>query len=112
MLHDHKINEIAERVARGQVDEAGLERVLAEPITDSEGNDALRITVVLKPETAQSLSGEAALDLLVELQRALQKEGEERFATVQYATEEELKADEPAESDHLEENEEPDDKDH
>lgn len=94
MLHDRQISEIAERVARGQVAEEGVERVLAELTTDSEGNDALRITVVLKPEAAETLSGDAALDLLVELQRELQLEGEERFAVVQYATEQELAADE------------------
>ena len=93
MLHDGKISEIAERVARGQVADAGVERVVAEPTTDSEGNDALRITVVLKPEAAQSLSGDAALDLLVELQKELQNAGEDRFAIVQYATEQELEAD-------------------
>jgi hypothetical protein len=87
MLHDRRIIEIAERVAKAQIPGTGLERIVSEPATDSEGNEALRITVILKPETAEALTGDSALDLLVGLQNALRGEGEERFPIVEYATE-------------------------
>lgn len=93
MLHDRDIAEIATRVAAGKVSEAGLERVITTPITDSEGHDALRITLVLKAQAASALTGDAALDLLVQLQQALRGKGEERLPIIEYATEDELKAD-------------------
>jgi hypothetical protein len=97
MLDYRTIEKIADRVAKQKVAEAGLERILAESVTDSEGNDALRITLVLKPKAVEALTGDAALDLLVELQRALAKEGEERFPIIEYATEQELAEDEQEE---------------
>lgn len=98
MLEFATIEAIAKRVAKGQVADAGLERVVTEPMTDSQGKDALRITVVLTPQAAQALSGDGALDLLVELQNALQREGEERFPIIEYATEQELAAEAEASS--------------
>jgi hypothetical protein len=90
MLDSQRITEIAGEVARKQVAEANLERVVSEPATDSEGNEALRITLVLKPEAARKPTGDDALDLLVGIQQKLRAEGEERFPIVEYATEQEL----------------------
>lgn len=92
MLDTQKIVEIAGKVARNWVTEANLERTVAEPATDSQGNEALRITIVLKPEAAGTLTGDDALDLLVEIQRRLRVEGEERLPIVEYATEQELES--------------------
>lgn len=94
MLDFVTINAIADRVARQQVTKGGLERVVTQPITDSEGNEALRITFVLQPQAIETLNGDAALDLLVDLQNALQEEGEERLPIVEYATEQELEPEE------------------
>ncbi|MEA3011406.1 MAG: hypothetical protein QOJ91_3098 [Sphingomonadales bacterium] len=88
------IEKIAAKAAETQVANPGLERVVAKPTTDSEGRDALRITLVLRPEAVEALSGDAALDLLVTLQNDLQSEGEERLAIVEYATETEMKEEE------------------
>jgi hypothetical protein len=90
MLDFVTIEKIAQKAAAHQVASPGLERVVAKPTTDSEGREALRITVVLRPEAVEALSGDAALDLLVALQRELQSKGEERLAIVEYATEEEM----------------------
>lgn len=90
MLDGQKISEIAGKVARTWLAEANLERVFTEPATDSEGNDALRITLVLKPEVARKLTGDQALDVLVGIQQGLQAQGEERFPIVEYVTEREL----------------------
>lgn len=90
MLTEATINEIASRVARTRVNGSGLERVLTEAATDSEGHDALRITLVLKPAAVQKLTGDEALDLLVGIQQGLRSQGEHRFPIVEYATEKEL----------------------
>lgn len=75
---------------RGRLPDSGLERVIAEPSTDSDGNEASRITVVLKPEAARDWTGDQALDLLVAIQETLTGEGEERLPIVHYATETDL----------------------
>jgi hypothetical protein len=59
---------------------------------DSEGRDALKITIVLMPGSTASIESkaEAVLDTLVQIKNRLQEEGEERFPIVEYATQEEL----------------------
>jgi hypothetical protein len=64
--------------------------VIAEPFVDSQGDAALRITIVLRPNVAMRLTGDAVLDTLVQIQRRLSQEGEERFPLIEYATREEL----------------------
>jgi hypothetical protein len=66
--------------------------VRSEPTTDSVGEPALRITVVLTPGSSETITGTEALTTLVNLQRALRKEGENRFPILGFATEEELAA--------------------
>lgn len=90
MLDSAKITEIAVKVARTWVAAANLERVVTKPATDSEGKDALRITLVLTPEAARDMTGDEALDVLVGIQQGLWDAGEERLPIVEYATEEEL----------------------
>ena len=90
MLEDFRINELAREVARAQAANANPERVFTRPTTDSLGNDALRITLVLPPSSVRALTGDEALDLLVALQRRLQEAGEERLTLIEYATEADL----------------------
>lgn len=97
MLDNHRISEISEGVVRTLVAKSDLERILTEPATDSEGNAALRITLVLRQAAAQALSGDEALDLLVGIQERLRAAGEERFPIVEYATEQELLGEESQE---------------
>ena len=90
MLSTSRIEQIAADAARKQVAAGGLERVLAEPATDSDGKEAVRITLVVTPKTATSLTGDQALDLLIEVQNRIQEAGDERFPIIEYATEQEL----------------------
>ncbi len=90
MLDSNQISDIAGQVVRTKLSKAHLERIVTESATDSDGNEALRITLVFKPEAAKKLTGDNALDLLVGIQQKLQAEGEERFPIVEYATEQEL----------------------
>ena len=90
MLDFVTIERIATKAAMAQVPGTGLERVLINSAVDSDGNDALRITLVLKPEAVDSLTGDGALDLLLAVQQELSRQNEERFPIVDFATEAEL----------------------
>jgi hypothetical protein len=92
MVETAQIAEIAEKVARSNLKPEVVEKVFAKPSIDSEGREALQITIVIKPDTAARLDGDALLDTLVQIQDRLHEAGEERFAIVEYATEAELEA--------------------
>lgn len=87
------ISEVTTNVVSQRLPQARVEAVHAEPTTDSEGKEAVRITIVLAPDTARSFTGDQALDLLVAIQQALLAGGEDRFPIVQYTTSEELALD-------------------
>jgi hypothetical protein len=69
---------------------ANFTSILSSTAVDSEGHEALRITIVIKPGAASKIGGDAALDTLVQIQDRLRREGEERFPIVEYATPKEL----------------------
>jgi hypothetical protein len=90
MLDENKIRQIAREVAVANLSGAIFTSVTSSTTVDSEGHEALRITIVIKPGTASKIEGDAALDTLVQIQDRLRKEGEERFPIVEYATAEVL----------------------
>lgn len=90
MLNSSKVNEIALAVARSNLGEEHVHRAFSEPATASDGSDALKITVVIEPDSARKLKDDAVLNTLVALKDTLENAGEERLAMVEYATEEEL----------------------
>jgi|SRR5271169_2475801 hypothetical protein len=92
MLKPVEIAEIVEKVARSNLRPEVVEEVLAEPSIDSEGHEALRLTIVIKPGAAARLNGDAVLDTLVQIQDHLRAAGEERFGIIEYATKAELEA--------------------
>jgi hypothetical protein len=92
MLNEARIAEIAREVAREKLTPKWFENVMVEPAVDSDGNDAVRITIIIAPSAVRRLRGEAILDTLVELRNRLDAEGEARFPIVEYATQEELAA--------------------
>ena len=92
MLDPVKISKIVEKVATSNLTPEIVEGVLAEPAIDSEGQEALRITIVIKPGAAVRLNGDAVLDTLVQIQDRLREAGELRFGIVEYATKAELEA--------------------
>jgi len=95
MLQLSEISRVVDRVARSNL-RGEVVRVLSEPTIDSTGEDAIRVMIVLTPGAADRISGEAALNTLVGIQRGLEEAGENRLAIVEYATEEELaEVDEP-----------------
>jgi hypothetical protein len=89
-LKEDKINEIVREVATAKLAPYASGRVISEPTTDSTGQDALRITIVIAPDSAPKINGDAVLESWVQIQNRLHAAGEERFPIIQYATEEEL----------------------
>jgi 2-methylisocitrate lyase-like PEP mutase family enzyme len=90
MLDEKKIRQIAQEVATTNLSRANFTSILSSTALDSEGHEALRITIVIKPGAAAKIEGDAALDTLVQIQDRLREEGEERFPIVEYATAKEL----------------------
>ena len=68
-------------------------RVVSSPSVDSEGRAALHVVIVLPDKSAPRIDGKMALDTIVNVQRDLQTAGEERFAVVDFATEDEMRQD-------------------
>ncbi len=65
-------------------------RTELQPTTDSQGRDALKITVVIPPGATERLKGRRVLDALVAVQKRLREVQDDRIAIIEYATEAEL----------------------
>ncbi len=67
-----------------------VERLEIRPTTDSQGREALKITVVIAPGATDRIAGGAVLDALVSVQDRFREMREERIPIIEYATEAEL----------------------
>jgi hypothetical protein len=90
MLTADQIDRIVGEVATSTLPRKAVDRVFSEPAIDSAGRDALRITIVIDEDAVSRISGDAAADTLVAVQRRLAEAGEDRFPIVGYATLEDL----------------------
>lgn len=90
MLEADKISQIVSEVVQANTTPTSVRSVRTEPTTNSEGEDALRITVVITPDAVKQLEAVSGLDALVQVQDRLWESGEQRFPIIEYATEEEL----------------------
>jgi hypothetical protein len=90
MLDYDEVSGIVEKTARSSFGKKNVVRVFSEPGIDSEGEDAVRITIVLTPDAGDKIDGDALLNNLLKVHDGLQQRGEERTPMVGYATEEEL----------------------
>src|SRR4051812_35332965 len=90
MLETEQIARIAHEVAAANLGSTIVDHVTSEPTTDSEGEDALRITIVIAPGSPNLLNGDQVLDTLVQIHDRLWGAGEERFSIIGYATTDEL----------------------
>jgi hypothetical protein len=99
MLELRQVNEVVNKAASAILKRrAGVRRVFSERASDSEGHEALHITIVLKRGSADKISGDMALDTLVRIERALRDAKDDRFPIIDYVTEEELEATDDTES--------------
>jgi hypothetical protein len=90
LLAESLLKNIATRIATTALGGSTVSAVKVTQITDSVGDAALRFRIVLRPTSTTSIGGDAALNNLVRLKQALEREGEERFPIMTYATEDEL----------------------
>jgi hypothetical protein len=99
MLELTKVNDVVKRAAAAVLKpKAGVKRVFSERAADSDGQEALHITIVLKRGSLDNISGEMALNTLVGIGKALLEAKDERFPIIDYVTEEELASSDDAES--------------
>lgn len=68
-------------------------RVDLEPTTDSQGQEALKVTVVIAPGAIRRFADGAVLDALVGVRERLREMRDDRFPIIEYATEAELELD-------------------
>ena len=90
MLDLSDINQIVRDVTASNLGPKTVESIDSQTTTDSEGHDALRITIVLAPKVVKKLKDDAVLDTLLEIQDRLRAAGEERFPILEYGTEDEM----------------------
>ena len=86
MLNVPDLEKLARTLVSKRMPSVHLDDVVTENTTNSDGEAALRITLVLTPESVDAITGEDALKLLVDINDGLRREGDERFAIVEYAT--------------------------
>ena len=94
MLEALQLQKLAREIVGKRMPGVQLDDVVAVPFTDGEGESALRITLVISPETVDAITGKDALKLLVDIKDALFREGEERFAFLEYTTADDVPTDE------------------
>jgi hypothetical protein len=88
MIDDIKIRDIARKVATANLSSStAVSDIKTRSFIDSEGHDALRITIIVSPDGASRIQGNATLNTLVEIQAKLRAAGEGRSPLVEFATE-------------------------
>jgi len=90
MLTSGDVDRVVDKAATAALKGVKLSKVYSTVTTDSDGRDALNITVVIESIGKNAMTGDAALNAIVRIQRDLRASGEERLAIVDFATEDEL----------------------
>ncbi|HJT40330.1 MAG TPA: hypothetical protein VJ762_08375 [Sphingobium sp.] len=86
MLNDLNLRQLLRDVLHQRLPNVDLQEILTEQVIDSEGKDALRITLVIPDESVDAITGNQALDLIVDVQKGLSAQGDDRLAVIRYAT--------------------------
>ena len=90
MLDDKRIAQIATEVATANLSPQNFTSIVSSSSTDSTGQDALRITIIIPTGAEKRIQGNATLSTLVQMQERLREAGEDRFPIIEYSTEREL----------------------
>jgi hypothetical protein len=85
-----EVSRIVEKTAKASFGKNNVVRAFTESGIDSEGEEALRITIVVTPDAVEKIDGDELLNNLLTIHDGLRQRGEERTPMVGYATEEEL----------------------
>jgi hypothetical protein len=94
MLESNALQKLAREVFAAQLPDVALEDLSAAAFVGSDGDEKVRVTLLFDPQEVGAITGDKALDLLLALNDALQGAGEERFASIEYATTDDLPSDE------------------
>jgi hypothetical protein len=92
MLDYSDVSKIVETSAKATLGDENVVRAFTEPGADSEGKDALRITIVVTPGAADRIKGADVMKMLLDVHNRFDSKKEERAPIIHYATEEELAA--------------------
>jgi len=89
MLQTQRINELA-RKAVSLLPEDVVLGVSRGRGSGSEGEDTIRVRLVVRAEKARCITGDQSIEAIFELQELLRSEGERRFATIDHIGDDEL----------------------
>jgi hypothetical protein len=90
MLDDKRIAQIATEVATANLSSQNFTSILSSSSTDSTGQEALQITIIIPSGAEKRIQGNATLSTLVQMQERLREAGDDRFLIIEYSTETEL----------------------
>jgi hypothetical protein len=90
MLDLDQVTQLSTEIAKANLGPGNVIRVKSEPTSDSDGQDALDILIVIAPGVADAFTGEEVGGTLVQIIDRLRDAGDDRFPIIEYATEEEL----------------------
>jgi hypothetical protein len=91
MLDDKRITQIAKEVAVANLSQQNFTSIASSSTTDSTGEGALRITIIIPAGAESRIQGDATLGTLVQMRERLGEAGENRFPIIEYSTENESK---------------------
>jgi hypothetical protein len=84
-MDKNRIEQLAKQAATATLGTGSVKSVISAPMIDSEGQEALRLTIVMSPGFAAGLEGSKVVNTMVRVHDSLQKGGEERFPFVDFA---------------------------
>jgi hypothetical protein len=90
MLQTDEISQIVSEAVEANTAPNSVRRVMAEPTETFDGEDAVRITIVLTPEAVDQLAAGDPGDVFIRVWNAFRAAGDHRFPILDYATEAEL----------------------
>ncbi|WP_375395679.1 hypothetical protein [uncultured Sphingomonas sp.] len=93
MLDMMEVRRIVNSAALSALKKIDVSTVLSEPSVDSDGNNALSVTIVMKNGSLKRMNGDLAPDTIVRIRHDLDEAGEERTPIVYSSTERELEQD-------------------
>lgn len=86
MLEDRQLQNLMKKVTAGVMPATQLLEIHTEPAFDTDGQEAVRFTLVVTDEAARTLTGAKLANLLLDLHDNLLREGDGRFPLISYAT--------------------------
>jgi hypothetical protein len=89
MLDLNAVNRLVGKAA-AEVLNGAAARTFADYTTDSDGHDAFLVTIVLRDQDENKITGRMASQVILRIHHALLDVGEEHFPIISFATEAEL----------------------